>query len=134
MLDIEPLALSPRLKATASNVYRGMEEFSAEMAFDGDPATRWATDAGTRQAWVAWEFDRAKTISGVRIQEAVGSRVQEFELQIRSGSNWKTLFAGKTVGTNFTRSFEPITATAIRLNVLAATDGPTISEISVIEK
>ena len=122
------------LKAAASNVYRGMEEFSAEMAFDGDPATRWATDAGTRQAWVAWEFDRAKTISGVRIQEAVGSRVQEFEFQIRSGKEWKTLFTGKTIGANFTRSFEPVTTTAIRLNVLVSTDGPTLSEIRLIEK
>ncbi|MEI6072399.1 MAG: PQQ-binding-like beta-propeller repeat protein [Verrucomicrobiae bacterium] len=44
------------IKASASNVYQGMEEYAAEQAFDGDAGTRWATDDGTHQAWIAAEF------------------------------------------------------------------------------
>jgi hypothetical protein len=60
-------------------------------------------------------------------------RVQKFEFQVREGSEWQTVFTGTTLGANFSRTFPPVTTKAIRLNILDATDGPTISEVQVTE-
>jgi alpha-L-fucosidase len=135
-LDLKPIDLASKLaaglKATASNVFQNMEEFGADKAFDADPETRWATDAGTRQAWIAVDLGSPKRLSGVRIHEECGSRVQRFEFQRKEGSDWKTIFTGATLGADFSRQFPPITARELRLNILEATEGPTLSEIELI--
>jgi alpha-L-fucosidase len=135
-MDLKPveLASSRNIRATASNVYASMEEFSADKAFDADPETRWATDAGTRQAWIAVDLGRPKRLSGVRIHEEYAGRVQRFEFQRKDGPEWKTIFSGTTLGPNFSRQFPPITARELRLNILEATEGPTLSEIELISE
>ena len=128
------LPVNSKVKATASNVYQNQTaEFGPEMAFDDDPNTRWATDAGTRQAWIAAEFARPRTLCGVRIQEEYGRRVEKFEFQCRDGGPWKTIFSGTTLGT-FCKDFPPVVTRQVRLNILEANEGPTISEIELIEK
>jgi alpha-L-fucosidase len=53
-MDIPSFTLGSPVKATASNVYRNdAYAFGPGMAFDNDSDTRWATDTGTRQAWIA---------------------------------------------------------------------------------
>jgi hypothetical protein len=59
--------------------------------------------------------------------------VQKFEFQRRDGSQWKTLFDGTTLGENFEREFPPVTVCEVRLDILAAAEGPSISEIGLIE-
>ncbi len=68
----------------------------------------------------------------MRISEAYPNRVQQFEFQYRDGDGWKTIFAGTTLGDNFQKSFEPVTAREFRLNILDATAGPTINEIELL--
>ncbi len=133
-MPLPAVGFASPIKATASNVFHQMDEYAAEMAFDDDPHTRWATDAGTRQAWIALEFDRPRQIGAARIQEAYAPRVRKFEFQYRKADGWKTLFTGTALGEKFKQSFEPVTAAAVRLNILDATEGPTISEIKVAEK
>ena len=133
-MDVPPASLPSQIKATASNVYQKEEEYAAESAFDDDLHTRWATDGGTKQAWVALEFPGPRRIGTVRISEAFAPRVQKFEFQYRDGSDWQTLFAGTDLGANFKRTFEPVTARAVRLNILEATEGPTIWEIKISER
>ena len=70
----------------------------------------------------------------MRIEEAVGGRVQKFEFQYREGSEWKTIFTGQKIGEWFQKKFEPVQAQEFRLNILDATDGPTIGEIELFEK
>jgi alpha-L-fucosidase len=133
-MSLKPVGFPSTIKATASNVYQGMEEYAAESALDGDPGTRWATDGGTKQAWVALQLPRATLIDGVKISEALAPRVQKFEFQYRNGGEWKTLFSGTEIGAAFSRSFAPVTAAEVRLNILDATEGPTIWEIELSQK
>jgi alpha-L-fucosidase len=133
-LEIAPVALpSSGSKAAASNVFQNMDEFAAESAFDDDPQTRWATDGGTRQAWISVDLLKPKKLTGVRIQEAYAGRVQKFELQYKDGAEWKTIFAGTTLGENYAHEFPAVTAREMRLNILEATEGPTIWEIRFSE-
>ncbi len=134
-MDLPALALGSEIRATASNVYQGQgEEYGPQQAFDNDPHTRWATDAGTKQAWISADLGRQLTIQRVRIEEAYTGRVRQFELQHRDGETWKTIFTGTTLGWDFQQSFAPVTAREFRLNILEATDGPTIADIELFEK
>ena len=131
-LVIEP---QPEPKATASNVYQNQtDDYGPQFAFDGKDQTRWATDDATKQAWVAVELPKPGTFHGVRISEAFAGRVQKFEFQYRDGGDWKTLFSGTTLGQNFNQEFEAVTAKEFRLNILDATQGPTINEIELVPK
>ncbi len=132
-MEIPPISLTALPKATASNVFQGMAEHSAGMAFDGDPETRWATDAGTREAWIAADLGHTATLRGVRIQEAYPGRVRKFEFQYREGQGWKTLFTGTSLGSNYSKAFPPVNTREVRLNILDASDGPTIWEITLDE-
>jgi hypothetical protein len=60
--------------------------------------------------------------------------VQKFEFQYRAGDGWKTIFQGTTLGREFQKKFEPVTAREFRLDILDAADGPTISEIEFLAK
>lgn len=133
-MDLPATSLPSLLNATASNVYQRMDDYAAECAFDDDSHTRWATDSGTKQAWIALEFPKPRRFSTVQINEAYAPRVQKFEFQYRADGEWTTLFDGPQLGADFKRRFEPVTARAIRLNILEATEGPTISEIKVSEQ
>ena len=121
-------------KSVASNVYQGDQTFAAAMAFDGNPDTRWATDGGTKQAWLEVRFDKPKRISQVLINEALPNRIQKFELQHGDGKAWTTFYSGTTVGEKFAVKFEPITVSNLRLNILDATEGPSIWEIGFGEE
>ncbi|MCX5770781.1 MAG: alpha-L-fucosidase [Candidatus Hydrogenedentes bacterium] len=121
-------------KYAASNVYQGDETFAAAMAFDGNPDTRWATDGGTKQAWIEVRFDKPRLISQVLINEALPNRIQKFEIQQGDGKTWTTFYTGETVGDNGRARFKPLTVSNLRLNILDATEGPSIWEIGFGEE
>ncbi|KPK50637.1 MAG: hypothetical protein AMK72_01700 [Planctomycetes bacterium SM23_25] len=122
-------------KAAASNVYRNMKQHGPEKALDDDPGTRWATDAGTREAWIEVDLSDTVTIGRTMIDECVewGQRVRRFELQYKDGDAWKTLLEGPRIGRHYTKQFPPVRARHVRLNILEATDGPTLWEFQLFE-
>jgi hypothetical protein len=129
-LDLPAQEIPPAIHATAANVFhRQTDDYGPQFAFDGDLATRWATDDGTSQTWIACDLGRVKTIRGVRIHEAYAGRVQNYELQYRDGADWKTFLTGATLHANFETTFPAVEAREFRLNILSAKQGPTINEI-----
>lgn len=117
----------------ASSTYQGQAEFGPDKAMDGNPATRWASDVGVTQAWLAVNLGRPKDLTKVEINEWAegGQRVQRFKLEYMAGGAWKTLVEGKTIGANFSQTFTPVKAQKVRLSILQATDGPTIAEFAL---
>ena len=65
----EAMAVGGNGQAEASNVYQDREPYAAGMAVDGDPSTRWATDSGTRSAWLEITFRKPRSIRGATIDE-----------------------------------------------------------------
>lgn len=125
-------SLSAGKKATASNVFqKQVRSHGPAKAVDDDPETRWATDAGTHQAWLEVDLGEPKTIGRAAISEAYAPRVQEFELQAKEGDAWKTFYRGTTIGEDFSAKFEPVKARVVRLNILKASEGPTIWEFQL---
>jgi alpha-L-fucosidase len=119
-------------KATASNVFRNSPEFTPDKAVDNDESTRWATDSGTHQAWLQVDLGAPVTIDRAIIYEAYGQRVREFELQYKPDDQWQTFARGQTIGEHLEMKFEPVTAQVVRLNILKATEGPTILEFQLL--
>ena len=134
-MNIPVLTTPSGIKATSSNVFQKQtEEYGPQAAFDGEAETRWATDSGTKTAWITADLGKPQTINRVRIEEEFGGRVTSFEFQYRVGDGWKTLFTGQKLGSHFQKKFPAVTAQQFRLNILDATDGPTISEIELLEQ
>lgn len=123
-------------KATASNVYQKNDTYGPDKAIDDDDHSRWATDAGTKQAWLDVDMGTPKEFTRVLIKEWVddkGSRSKSFELQYKVGEEWKTIISGDRIGRDFKKSFPAVTAQVVRLNILDATDGPTIEEFQLMK-
>ncbi len=136
-MDLPALSLAPSVKASTSNVYQNhLQDYGPEMAFDQDQETRWATDSGLTQAWIAADFGKPLTVGRVRIAEpeSFAGRIRQFEFQYRTDTGWETIFTGDRLSWDFQRSFDPVTAREFRLNILEATNGPTISEIELFEQ
>jgi hypothetical protein len=118
--------------ATASNVYQSQDDCRADLALDGDPRTRWAADAGVKQAWLEVDLGRAHIMNRAWISEAY-DRIEEFELQADRDGRWETFARGGKIGSGLELKFTAVQARKVRLNVLKATDGPTIWEFLLFE-
>jgi len=134
--DVPPVAVadvkSKAAGVTASNVFQNMSEYAADMAFDDDPGSRWATDGGTRKAWLAVRLKKPEMFGAVHIREACGSRVQSFAIEYLKGKEWIPCCQGKTIGEDFKAKFPPVKAREFRLNILDATEGPTLWEFRLL--
>lgn len=117
-------------KVTASNVYQNQHAYDAAKANDQDDASRWATDSGLHEAWIAFEFAGAKKLIGVRVKNEYPDRVTGFVLEKREGADWKPFKEGEKLGENTVLTFEAVEADSVRLRVTKASDGPSFSEIA----
>jgi alpha-L-fucosidase len=117
-------------RAEASSVWEDKPEWVAGKAVDGDSETRWGGGVGTKQGWLELDLGTAGRFDSVLIQEGWG-RIQRFELQVKDNDQWRTLLQGKTIGPHFLRSIPPTTARHVRLNILEASDVPTIWEFQL---
>jgi alpha-L-fucosidase len=59
-------SLTAEKKAKASNTFQNMSTHGPAKAVDDDPATRWATDTGTKQAWLEVDLGKPTTFNRVK--------------------------------------------------------------------
>lgn len=128
-----PVPVSLKAKATASNVYQNRPEFGPDKAVDGNPDTRWATDAGIKSAWLELDLGREETLRRARLHQAFPelNRVRRFALEAWQQGEWKAFYRGEQLGAKLDARFPPVTARRVRLNILEATDGPTFWEFQL---
>ena len=129
------LSISTGAKATASNTYMGQKEFGPDKAVDGNRQTRWATDAGTKSAWLELDLGRAQTFSRAIIHQAFPElkRIRKFTIEYFQDGQWKVCYEGTNPGAKLSARFAPVTAQRVRLNIPEATDGPTIWEFQLFK-
>jgi alpha-L-fucosidase len=129
-LSLPSASLAYRKKVTASNVYQNNPQHGPDKAVDDDSTTRWAADYGVKQAWLEVDMGKPVKFSRVWISEAY-DRVRKFEIQYKDDGQWKTITDGTTIGPDYVKEFEPVAAGQVRLNILNATEGPTIWEFQL---
>ena len=127
------VSLTTKAKASASNTFRNQAQFGPDKAVDGRSDTRWATDAGTKSAWLEVDLGQPKTFNRAVIQQAYPElkRVRKFAIEYWQDGQWKACYHGENLGAKCSARFEPITAQRVRLNITEATDGPTIWEFQL---
>jgi alpha-L-fucosidase len=130
-VSLPSASLAYRKKVQASNVFQKNRNYGPDKAVDDDPTTRWATDSGIKQAWLEVDLGKPMTFNEIKISEAY-DRIRKFELQCKNEGQWKTLARGTTIGSDCLKNFEPVTAEQVRLNILNATEGPTIWEFQLL--
>src|SRR5258707_13305161 len=107
-MELPALEIPLDFRAEASNIYHNLtNDYGPQLAFDGDPSTRWATDNGTKRAWVAVASNSPRTVRSVMIREPY-DRVRKFEFQRRDGADWKTIFRGTRLGSHFHTEFPAV--------------------------
>lgn len=128
-----PAELTARAKATASNVYQQQAAFGPDKAVDGSDETRWATDAGVKSAWLEVDLGQPLTFRRAVVRQAYPElgRVRKFAIEYLVDSEWKACYQGDALGEKLNARFSPVTAQHVRLNIIEATDGPTIWEFAL---
>ena len=71
------------------------------------------------------------SVGRVVIDEGNWDRVIRFELQVHQSGRWTTVAQGESIGARKTLVFEAVNTGKVRLNILEATEVPTILEIEV---
>jgi alpha-L-fucosidase len=88
---------------------------------------------GPRTAETTLDLGRAVTIGVARLEERIarGQRVARYTLYGSSGSAWRVLSAGSTIGYTKLDRFEPVAVRRLRLSIEDAADTPVDVAISV---
>ncbi|MDO4856516.1 MAG: alpha-L-fucosidase [Thermoguttaceae bacterium] len=109
--------------------------YSVASAFDGNLVSRWGAKPGSRSGWIEVDLTQPTEVKKVVISEIAYPRTTRFRIEVRSSETdeWTTVYEGKTIARqNFIIPFEkPVEARFVRLNILDATEVPTIEEFSV---
>jgi alpha-L-fucosidase len=120
--------------AVAESAYDGGK------AVDGDSATYWATEDGTKEASIEVELDESRPFDRVVLGEpiALGQRVRRFRVSVPAGPagtdgrrDWRTLAEGTTIGHRRIVRVPLTNAPCVRIEILDARACPLISSIGV---
>jgi len=134
-VDVTPAnpSLTTGCKAVASHVYQENAQYGADKAVDGDPETRWASDSGIESAWLEVDLGRPTVIGRAVVDQAFPElqRCQKYAIEYWLDGRWIACYQGENLGATLNVFFAPVTAQRVRLNVMEATDGPTIWEFSL---
>ena len=106
---------------------------ATEAAFDGDPATFWSAPAGSHHASLEIDFPQLVTFDRTLLMEWLndGQHVQQFRVEAWDGHSWKSLVEGRAIGHQRIDRFSPVTASRVRLNILASTSEAHIREFQL---
>ena len=123
----------PGSRASASGSWPS-PRLDASLAIDGNSETRWGGVPHSTSGWLAIDFGSPVTVNRAVVDEGDWDRVRRFELQYKSQNTWTTIATGTTLGPAKRLQFEPVEAQHFRLNILEATNVPTIWEFQIFKE
>jgi len=104
-----------------------------EAALDGDPETFWSAPAGSHHAVLEANFAKPLTFDHALVMEWLndGQHVEQFRIEAWTGKDWSPLVEGNAIGHKRIDHFGPVSASRIRLNILASSSEAHIREFQV---
>jgi alpha-L-fucosidase len=124
-----PTALSAGKPARASSVWG--PGFEAAKAFDDDEETRWGAAPGSRSGWLEVDLGKEAEIARAVVAEIGYPRTRQFVIEYKAGDAWQPLHRGRAIAGRQTYDFPAVTTRYVRLNVLSASEVPTIEEFQL---
>ena len=126
-----PMPLSQGCRATASSVWND-PGYEPGKAVDGDDRTRWGAAPGSRSGWLAVDLGERRLVGSVVVKELGFHRTQRFAVELSDdGATWTPVVSGTTLGGRREFDIAPTEARWVRLNVLQASEVPTIEALEV---
>jgi alpha-L-fucosidase len=103
------------------------------MLVDGDGQTSWRAPAGLRTPTIEIGLGEVRRFDRLMIQENFrnGQRVEAFCLEVPSGTEWREIARGTTIGYKRLLRFPPVDASRVRVRILAARAEPEIAELGL---
>jgi alpha-L-fucosidase len=104
-----------------------------ELALDGNPDTFWSAAAGSHHAVLELTFERPITFDRTVIMEWLnsGQHVQQYAIEVLKQGKWIAVAQGHAIGHKRIHSFNPITASRVRLNILSSSSEAHIREFQL---
>jgi len=106
---------------------------STDAAFDDDPDTFWSAPAGSHHAVLEADFGAPVTFDRSLVMEWLndGQHVQHYRIEAWNGQSWRVLTEGLSIGHKRIDSFPAVTASRVRLHILASSSEAHIREFQV---
>ena len=124
-----PPSHSKGLPAKASSVWG--PGFEADKAVDGDENTRWGAVASSRAGWLEVDLGTETDVGRAVVMEIEYPRTQKFAIEFKDGDTWKPVVTGTTIAGKRAYDFAAVKARYFRLNILEASEVPTVEEFRV---
>jgi alpha-L-fucosidase len=106
--------------------------YEADKACDGDETTRWGAAPDSRNGWLELDLGKATEIGRAVVMELGYHRAESFTIEYQDGEQWKPLYCGGAIAGHRAYDFPAVTARRVRLNILSASEVPTIEEFRVL--
>lgn len=106
---------------------------ATDAAFDGDPDTFWSAPSGSHHAILEANFRKPVTFDHALTMEWLngGQHIEHYRIEVWSKGTWKPIVEGYAIGHKKIDSFQPMTASRIRLNILSSSTEASIREFQV---
>lgn len=123
-----PVNVSKGATTTATSSWTRDPGYGPEMATDGDPATRWASEAST--ATLTQVFAAPATIRLVQLAEYLDPtesdyRTGSYALEAQVNGQWQAVASGSGIGaSHYVSLASPVTASALRIRVVSRDQRP----------
>ncbi|NYF80715.1 alpha-L-fucosidase [Granulicella arctica] len=104
-----------------------------ERALDGDRDTFWSAPIGSHHSTLEIDFPRPVTFDHALTMEWLndGQHVQQYALEVWDGTAWKPIVKGFALGHEKIDPFSPVTASRVRLNIIASSSEAHIREFQL---
>jgi alpha-L-fucosidase len=128
----DPPPVSQRKPVKASSLWN--TTYDAPKAFDGDEYSRWGAAKGETNGWLEVDLQADVAIDRVVIMALeFARRIEAFSIEYKDGDTWKEIARGATPNYEHELAFKPVTTRQVRLNIVKASDAPTLYEFQIFE-
>jgi alpha-L-fucosidase len=112
-----------------------MRNAATEAALDGDPDTFWSAPAGSHHAILEADFAKPVTFDRAMTMEWLndGQHIEHYRIEVWDGKSWKAVAEGNAIGHKRIDSFAAVSASRVRLNILASSADAHVREFQVFE-
>ena len=136
-MDLIPLSVSYLKNATGSSNLTGKfinhQWIDIKSVTNGDWfGSYWQAASDDKTPWVEIDLDKPQRISSVVLYES-GQKINSFELQFKSGDEWKTIYNGTSIGSRAKIALKPINVRYFRLLITSFSTAPGIYEILLLK-
>jgi alpha-L-fucosidase len=106
-----------------------------EPAFDGDPDTFWSAAVQANHVAIEVSFDKPVTFNHALTMEWLntGQHIEQYAVEVYKDGKWTAVARGRAIGHKKIDVFAPVTASRVRLNIIAATGDVSIREFQLYD-